>query len=137
MKRTTILLSAPLLWAAPALAQGPSFLNPEPISGIGSFPFDTTGFTPSLLSMSCGIGTQNHHVSNTAGSARQKPTTTNSQVGYRLKNHNSVSEHAKLPNDMVIMTCIAKECPNHIFTGNRVKSRHTPNEDFVTYTRFE
>ena len=44
---------------------------------------------------------------------------------------------ANISDEMVIMTCIAKECPNHIFTGNRVKSRHTPNEDFVTYTGFE
>ncbi len=46
-------------------------------------------------------------------------------------------EHANIPDDMVIMTCIAMGYPNHDFAANRVKSRRTPHGDIVTYTGFE
>jgi hypothetical protein len=48
-----------------------------------------------------------------------------------------VREHANIPDDMVIMTCIAMRYSNHDFVANRVKSRRTPNEDIVTHTGFE
>ena len=48
-----------------------------------------------------------------------------------------VSEHANIPDDMVIMTCIAMGYPNQDFVANRVKSRRTRNEYIVTYTGFE
>ena len=37
-----------------------------------------------------------------------------------------VRKHEKIPDDMVIMTCIAMAYPNHDFAANRVKSRCTP-----------
>jgi nitroreductase len=48
-----------------------------------------------------------------------------------------VREHANIPDDQVIMTCIAMGYPNHDFAANAVVSRRTPNEDIVTYTGFE
>ena len=48
-----------------------------------------------------------------------------------------VREHAKIPDDQVIMTCIAMGYPNDEFAANHVKSRRTPNEAIVTYTGFE
>ena len=48
-----------------------------------------------------------------------------------------VREHANIPDDQVIMTCIAMGYPNHDFAANQVKSRRTPNDDIVTYTGFD
>ena len=48
-----------------------------------------------------------------------------------------VREHAKIPDDQVIMTCVAMGYPNHDFAANQVKSRRTPNHDIVTFTGFE
>jgi len=48
-----------------------------------------------------------------------------------------VSEHTNIPDDMVIMTCIAMRYANHDFVANRVRSRRIPNEDIVTHTGFE
>ena len=43
-----------------------------------------------------------------------------------------VREHTNIPDDMVIMTCIAMGYANHDFVANRVKSRRTLKEDIVT-----
>ncbi|MDP6873830.1 MAG: nitroreductase [Alphaproteobacteria bacterium] len=48
-----------------------------------------------------------------------------------------VREHANIPDDQVIMTCVAMGYPNDDFAGNQVKSRRTPNEDIVTYVGFD
>jgi nitroreductase len=48
-----------------------------------------------------------------------------------------VSEHANIPDDMVIMTCIAMGYSNQDFVANRVRSWRTSNEDIVNYTEFE
>lgn len=48
-----------------------------------------------------------------------------------------VREYTNIPDDMVIMTCIAMGYPNHDFVANRVKSWRTRNEYIVTYTGFE
>jgi len=48
-----------------------------------------------------------------------------------------VREHAKIPDDQVILTCIAMGYPNHEFAANQVQSRRTANEDIVTYTGFD
>ena len=48
-----------------------------------------------------------------------------------------VREYAKIPDDQVIMTCVAMGYPNHDFAANQVKSRRTPNHDIVTFTGFE
>ena len=43
-----------------------------------------------------------------------------------------VSEPTNIPDDMVIMTCIAMGYPNHDFVANWVRSRRTLKEDIVT-----
>ena len=48
-----------------------------------------------------------------------------------------VREHAKIPDEQVIMTCIAMGYPDYEFEANDVKSDRTPNEDIVTFTGFE
>ena len=48
-----------------------------------------------------------------------------------------VRKHANIPDNMVIMTCIAMGYPNQDFVANRVKSRRTSDEYIVTYTGFE
>lgn len=48
-----------------------------------------------------------------------------------------VREHANIPDDQVIMTCIAMGYPDMDFEANAVKSRRTPNEQIVTYTGFD
>lgn len=47
-----------------------------------------------------------------------------------------VREHARIPDDQVITTCIAMGYPDFDFAANQVKSRRTPNDDIVTYTGF-
>jgi len=48
-----------------------------------------------------------------------------------------VREHAKIPDEQVIMTCIAMGYPDFEFEANEVKSDRTPIEDIVTFTGFE
>ncbi|MBT7756791.1 MAG: nitroreductase, partial [Rhodospirillaceae bacterium] len=48
-----------------------------------------------------------------------------------------VREYAKIPDEQVIMTCIAMGYPNHEFAANDVKSRRTPNDDIVNYLGFD
>jgi nitroreductase len=48
-----------------------------------------------------------------------------------------VREHARIPEDQVIMTCIAMGYPDHEFAANDVKSRRTPNDDIVTFVGFD
>lgn len=48
-----------------------------------------------------------------------------------------VREHAKIPDDHVIMTCVAMGYPNFEFAANEVKSRRSANEDFVNFVGFE
>jgi len=48
-----------------------------------------------------------------------------------------VREHANIPDDQVIMTCIAMGYPDEEFSANTVKSDRAANEDFVTYTGFD
>ena len=48
-----------------------------------------------------------------------------------------VREHANIPDDQVIMTCIAMGYPDEDFSANTVKSDRAANEDFVTWTGFE
>ena len=47
-----------------------------------------------------------------------------------------VREHARIPDDQVIMTCIAMGYPNFDFAANEAKSRRTPNDDIVTIIGF-
>lgn len=48
-----------------------------------------------------------------------------------------VREHANIPDDQNILTCIAMGYPNEEFVANSVKSRRAANEDFVTYVGFD
>ena len=48
-----------------------------------------------------------------------------------------VREHANIPDDQVIMTCIAMGYPDDDFAANQVKSRRAANDDVVTYTGFD
>jgi nitroreductase len=48
-----------------------------------------------------------------------------------------VREHAQIPDDEVIMTCIAMGYPNEEFAANEVKSTRTPNDDIVSFVGFD
>jgi len=48
-----------------------------------------------------------------------------------------VREHGEIPDSQVIMTCIAMGYPDFEFAANKVKSRRTTNDDFVTFTGFD
>jgi nitroreductase len=48
-----------------------------------------------------------------------------------------VRKHAQIPDDEVIMTCIAMGYPNEEFAANDVKSTRITNDDIVTYLGFE
>lgn len=48
-----------------------------------------------------------------------------------------VREHANIPDDQVIMSCIAMGYPNEEFAANDVKSRRMANDDFVTFVGFD
>ena len=48
-----------------------------------------------------------------------------------------VREHAKIPEDQNILTCIAMGYPDDSFVANDVKSRRAPLEDFVHFVGFD
>jgi nitroreductase len=48
-----------------------------------------------------------------------------------------VREHARIPDEQVIMTCIAMGYPDYDFEANDVKSDRTPIDDIVTFTGFD
>jgi len=48
-----------------------------------------------------------------------------------------VREHAQIPDDQVIMTCIAMGYASDDFVANDVKSRRTPNSEIVSFVGFE
>jgi nitroreductase len=48
-----------------------------------------------------------------------------------------VREHAKIPDDQNILTCIAMGYPDDEFSANSVKSRRAPLEDFVSFVGFD
>jgi nitroreductase len=48
-----------------------------------------------------------------------------------------VREHAGIPADQSILTCIAMGYPNDEFSANSVKSRRAEAEDFVNFVGFE
>ena len=48
-----------------------------------------------------------------------------------------VREHAGIPDDQSILTCIAMGYPNDEFSANGVKSRRAGIEDFVSFVGFE
>jgi nitroreductase len=48
-----------------------------------------------------------------------------------------VREHAKIPEDQIIMTCIAMGYPDFDFPANHVKSTRRPTDDTVTFVGFD
>ena len=48
-----------------------------------------------------------------------------------------VREHAKIPDDQVIMTCVAMGYADDEFVANHVVSRRSPNTDVVSYIGFD
>ena len=48
-----------------------------------------------------------------------------------------VREHANIPEDEVIMTCVAMGYPNPDFVANDVVSRRAPNDDVVNFVGFD
>ena len=57
--------------------------------------------------------------------------------GQGIMQSSVVREHAKIPDDQTIMTCVAMGWPDFDFGANEVKSVREPNENIVTYTGFE
>ena len=48
-----------------------------------------------------------------------------------------VRTEANIPEDQVIMTCVAMGYPNEEFAANQVRSRRTPNEKVATFIGFD
>jgi nitroreductase len=57
--------------------------------------------------------------------------------GQGIMRSDIVREVAGIPEDQVIMTCIAMGYPDEDFSANAVKSRREPNDGFVHYVGFE
>ncbi|MGH1488868.1 MAG: nitroreductase [Acidimicrobiales bacterium] len=57
--------------------------------------------------------------------------------GQGIMQSSVVREHANIPEDEVIMTCVAMGWPDEEFVANDVQSRRASNEDVVTYVGFE
>ena len=57
--------------------------------------------------------------------------------GQGISRSDIVREVAEIPEDEVIMTCIAMGYPDHSFSANGVKSDREPNENFVRYIGFD
>jgi nitroreductase len=57
--------------------------------------------------------------------------------GQGIMQSSVVREHAKIPDDQTIMTCIAMGWPDFDFAANGVKSVREENDNFVTFTGFE
>ena len=57
--------------------------------------------------------------------------------GQGIMQSSVVREHANIPAEQTIMTCIAMGWPDFEFPANDVKSVREENANFVTYTGFE
>jgi nitroreductase len=57
--------------------------------------------------------------------------------GQGIMQSSVVREHANIPEDEVIMTCVAMGYPNTDFVANDVVSRRAPNEDVVNFVGFD
>jgi nitroreductase len=57
--------------------------------------------------------------------------------GQGIMQSSVVREHANIPEDEVIMTCVAMGYPNEEFVANDVKSRRAPNERVVSFVGFD
>ena len=57
--------------------------------------------------------------------------------GQGIMQSSVVRELANIPDDEVIMTCVAMGYPDESFVANDVRSRRVPNEQVVTYVGFD
>lgn len=57
--------------------------------------------------------------------------------GQGIMQSSVVRQHANIPDDQVIMTCVAMGYADDEFVANHVVSRRSPNKDVVTYIGFE
>ena len=57
--------------------------------------------------------------------------------GQGIMQSSVVREHARIPDDQTIMTCIAMGWPDFDFPANSVKSEREDNANFVTFTGFD
>ena len=57
--------------------------------------------------------------------------------GQGIMRSDIVREEADIPEDQVIMTCVAMGYPDDNFPANGVRSDREPNRDFVRYVGFE
>ena len=57
--------------------------------------------------------------------------------GQGIMQSSVVREHANIPEDQIIMTCVAMGYPDESFVANDVKSRRVPNEQVVSYVGFD
>jgi hypothetical protein len=48
-----------------------------------------------------------------------------------------VRKEANIPEDQIIITCVAMGYPNDDFVANQVRSRRTPNEQVATFIGFD
>jgi hypothetical protein len=48
-----------------------------------------------------------------------------------------VRENANIPEDQVIMTCVAMGYPDESFVANDVKSRRSPNDKVASFIGFD
>lgn len=56
--------------------------------------------------------------------------------GQGIMQSSVVRENAKIPDDQVIMTCVAMGYPDETFVANDVKSRRTPNDKVASFIGF-
>ena len=56
--------------------------------------------------------------------------------GQGITRSDIVREVAAIPEDQVIMTCVAMGYPDDDFPANGVRSERSPNDDFVRYVGF-
>ena len=57
--------------------------------------------------------------------------------GQGIMQSSVVRDHANIPDDQVIMTCVAMGYPNPEFVANDVVSRRSPTEDVVSFVGFD
>lgn len=98
------------------MRHSPGVLLPEP-AAIGQFDLGAISYAICLAAWERGLGT----VINGQG-VMQTPV---------------VREHANIPDDQNILTCIAMDYPNEEFSANGVKSRRANLEDFVSFVGFD
>jgi hypothetical protein len=57
--------------------------------------------------------------------------------GQGIMQSSVVRENANIPEDQVIMTCVAMGYPDETFVANDVKSRRTPNDKVASFIGFD